>query len=338
MSGIPVRLLSVGPRKAQLTMQEGSQSEEQLSRALEAIRRSCPKKGLSSKKGKGFKPDAVMRQVIALASRPSVQPAQSNLDRYESDARVFLVTQALTRRISLSFTDTHATVADRECLGHPFCAVDKPTLANCRDQVVKVEALAEMRNERRDQILTQRDDPSPFFRAQMGIGEAQHASTLEVMEVVSAMVNVVVHPIKDQLAVPRASEISSVRPMLRVPSHFSFPSGHSTYAHAQAIVLIILAADILKFDFSPIKLANLIAENRVVAGLHYPSDSEAGVALGVSLALWLATVSDKGADTFLSATYKYPDTTYADVQAKLPVCAEWQELFARARAEWPLAT
>lgn len=58
------------------------------------------------------------------------------------------------------------------------------------------------------------------------------------------------------------------------PGHPAYPSGHATMAHAAALVLqeVDSTLDPQKLD----EAASDIAQRREIAGLHYPSDSEAG--------------------------------------------------------------
>lgn len=65
----------------------------------------------------------------------------------------------------------------------------------------------------------------------------------------------------------------NIKPVIDVPNHPSYPSGHSTQAHLIALLLSELVPDREK---SLLEKADAIAKNREIAGLHYPSDSEAG--------------------------------------------------------------
>jgi hypothetical protein len=78
-------------------------------------------------------------------------------------------------------------------------------------------------------------------------------------------------------------------PMIPTPGHGSFPSAHATEAYA---VLTVLEALVKKWgsladDDSRLKvmrgLAERIAVNRTVAGVHFPVDSWAGAALGTAV-------------------------------------------------------
>lgn len=72
----------------------------------------------------------------------------------------------------------------------------------------------------------------------------------------------------------------TLKPVIDIPNHPAYPSGHSTQAHLRALVLSELDpknADVY------LQAANRIARNREVAGLHYPSDSKAGAVLAEQL-------------------------------------------------------
>jgi acid phosphatase (class A) len=65
----------------------------------------------------------------------------------------------------------------------------------------------------------------------------------------------------------------TLTPLIDVPEHPAYPSGHSTQAHAVAFLLTALAPDQkAKFESDALR----VAVNREIAGVHYPSDSAAG--------------------------------------------------------------
>src|SRR5437868_15103207 len=79
-------------------------------------------------------------------------------------------------------------------------------------------------------------------------------------------------------------------PPIPVPGHASFPSGHSTQAHLMMLCLVhvLEEADVPQPDRDAISadlrvLADRVARNREIAGLHYASDSKGGVALAKSV-------------------------------------------------------
>jgi acid phosphatase (class A) len=67
-----------------------------------------------------------------------------------------------------------------------------------------------------------------------------------------------------------------VTPLFEV-SDFSYPSGHATGTQLQARILAKLFPQQAE---ALLKRARQIADSRVVAGVHYASDTEAGLALG----------------------------------------------------------
>jgi hypothetical protein len=72
----------------------------------------------------------------------------------------------------------------------------------------------------------------------------------------------------------------TLKPVIDVPDHPAYPSGHATQAQLRALVLSEL--DPKNRDVY-LKAAKRIAHNREIAGLHYPSDSKAGFILAEQL-------------------------------------------------------
>ncbi len=73
-------------------------------------------------------------------------------------------------------------------------------------------------------------------------------------------------------------------PPVDIPGHASYPSGHATESYLLAGILAeVMPAEASKRtnandpDSTPLRrLAERVARNREVLGLHYPSDSKAG--------------------------------------------------------------
>ena len=82
---------------------------------------------------------------------------------------------------------------------------------------------------------------------------------------------------------PRPSHVCpALLPAVAIPGHPSYPSGHSTEAHLIALVINDMLTGSVQSAAMAIDawaLADRIARNREIAGLHYPSDSAAGVEL-----------------------------------------------------------
>src|SRR3954452_18457385 len=82
---------------------------------------------------------------------------------------------------------------------------------------------------------------------------------------------------------PRPSMVwPPLLPPIAVPGHASFPSGHSTQAHLIQLCLKDVLAnrpDLATLVDDALILADRIACNRELAGLHYRSDPVAGATL-----------------------------------------------------------
>jgi membrane-associated phospholipid phosphatase len=152
----------------------------------------------------------------------------------------------------------------------------------------------------------------------------------------------VVMQFKHVLACPRPVEYSPrIQPVILTPGYSALPSGHAT----EATVFEYLALGLTKqAPGSPLAtilkaLTYRIAENRVVAGLHFPVDSEAGMCLGESLASYfLARCGMKTQPKFRSGKFSIdagPGTTsstFEDISlnAKAPIL-NW--MLERAQTE-----
>lgn len=74
-------------------------------------------------------------------------------------------------------------------------------------------------------------------------------------------------------------ERSSIVPVLDLPPHPAYPGGHAAQARTAALLLGALFTgdrDNAQLRDDLIKAADEVALNRVIAGIHYPTDSDAG--------------------------------------------------------------
>jgi acid phosphatase (class A) len=90
-----------------------------------------------------------------------------------------------------------------------------------------------------------------------------------------------------------------LQPLIEKPGDGSYPSGHSSWVRAVALVL----ADMIPERRAQIiARANEYARNRVVAGVHYPSDIEAGKLAGTAIAAALYISPDFRTDLAAATT------------------------------------
>jgi hypothetical protein len=161
-------------------------------------------------------------------------------------------------------------------------------------QSERVESWAGLRSERAPEILSQVDLPFGYWASVAGLSPATTPFTLELVTLAMQFSAVVVQRMKYDLVVPRPAEFSGrIQPMIDTPAFFALPSGHATQSYCVAAVLMRLLAQ--RATPQPTeglaqigRLAERIATNRVVAGLHFPVDNVTGLALGVSLGEYLA--------------------------------------------------
>jgi acid phosphatase (class A) len=77
---------------------------------------------------------------------------------------------------------------------------------------------------------------------------------------------------------------SRIEPIVRKPTNDSYPSGHAMWSRVIGLVL----ADMLpEYSDKIMARADEYASHRVIAGVHYPSDVEAGKHAGTALAAFL---------------------------------------------------
>lgn len=95
-------------------------------------------------------------------------------------------------------------------------------------------------------------------------------------------------------------------PAIKLPSGYSFPSGHSCSSFAAATVLFARSK---KIGISAIIIAFLIAFSRLYNYVHFPSDVISGIILGVICAVVTIIFFKKtGFDEKLSGDLKYKKT------------------------------
>ena len=204
--------------------------------------------------------------------------------------------------------------------GVPLVALTPPRIEDISREMPILRAAADLRADRMAEILSQQGDLLSFFGAQQWLSATRRQWTLLFLGAVYAAVSAVEMGVKHLCSVPRAIDLSPlIQPVIQTPGHSSYPSGHSTEAHAFAVALACLRlaaaeadaagasvagsgiaslmswlpaaegapvppgpADFLTLLF---RLSARIADNRTVAGVHFPVDSAHGALLGLGCTL-----------------------------------------------------
>ena len=163
----------------------------------------------------------------------------------------------------------------------------RPGFSVFKAQLDVVESWASRREDRASEVLTQVLPQFSFWSSVVNLHPNRTPKTLELITVALQFAMLSVMRFKHALGCPRPIEFSpQIQPVLLTPGYCALPSGHATEAYMFARVMRELMGQqpgsgvALQLDH----LAARIAENRVVAGLHFPADSTAGRLLGDTLA------------------------------------------------------
>ena len=186
-----------------------------------------------------------------------------------------------------------------------------PQGAKIAEQMAELRAAMDLRADRLPEIIAQSDGFSAFFAAQMPFGENRRPMTVHLIAAVQDTVIGVEQRMKHLCSVPRPVDLSpQIQPIIATPGHSAYPSGHATEAFSHATILAALKlsatgvadADLIgavlarlspAAEAAPVtdpvillyRLAARIADNRTVAGVHYPVDSAHGALLGLGVTL-----------------------------------------------------
>ena len=137
------------------------------------------------------------------------------------------------------------------------------------------------------EILAQADGFSSYFMSALGISPRTHPNTCLMLQIGSLIGCYGSMHFKNFYQRRRPSQLApGLMPPIPVPGHPAYPSGHSTQAHLMALcVREVLPTAALQNALGEVidELADRIARNREIAGLHFESDSKAGANLAQSL-------------------------------------------------------
>jgi hypothetical protein len=163
----------------------------------------------------------------------------------------------------------------------------QPTPVNTSQQIVAILDKAADRDDRFAEIIHQHDAEGAvsYYLGMLMIEPARHPKANLVIRVARRIGELVVMCLKEEFHHPRPSQISSaIVPMIDPPATPSFPSGHALQAR---LITRCLEEVLEPNNTHPANMAGTplrelgarIAENRVIAGVHFPLDNEAGIAV-----------------------------------------------------------
>jgi hypothetical protein len=181
----------------------------------------------------------------------------------------------------------------------------------------RADALAE--------IFGEKDEFVSYFMALMMATPGSRPKTYKLLHMVNLFAAFTVMHFKAKFKRQRPSQICpALLPPLPVPGHASYPSGHSTQghliAHCAGFVLPAEVRRVLQANLDA--LADRIGRNREIAGVHYPSDTAAGVTLA------------RGIATLLDADFAKYEACQKKPGGPAPVVPGYGAAVAAAQAEW----
>jgi len=147
----------------------------------------------------------------------------------------------------------------------------------------KIDELLELavteRPEALGEILNQHQNQQLCFLQLMMMDHNSHPRTYFALKLAARVGEVVMMRLKRQFNRARPTQYCpTLYPPVPVPGHASYPAGHALIAHLTARVLIEITtnAGASPYEDALNLLADRIARNRVIAGLHFFSDILAG--------------------------------------------------------------
>ncbi|MCJ2016902.1 phosphatase PAP2 family protein [Methylobacterium sp. E-065] len=155
---------------------------------------------------------------------------------------------------------------------------DLPKAFDDDDMIEELEMLIafarDKRASRTQEILDQDPGPPPYFAHMLMLSGSSHPNTLRLIDMADRVGLMIAMYFKAIFNRARPQQVfPALLPLVNSPPHPSFPSGHSLESHMIALAL----TDVTPADGPAlISLANRIGENREIAGVHWPSDTNAG--------------------------------------------------------------
>jgi len=207
-------------------------------------------------------------------------------------------------------------------------------------QIRKILDLAPEREERFMEIIDQddADGAASYWLGMLKISPARHPATYLMVRVGRRIGEHVVMCLKGYFGSPRPSQLCpAIMPMIDPPATPSFPAGHAVQAYLISYLLAYSLPRIPQQDLRNEKgplfdLAFRVSENRVVAGLHYPTDIAVGREVGLRCFMQLLDVPSVWGDKN-SPSGEYRDAV--DHTLTEDGSLEKKSLRARVQEEFP---
>jgi hypothetical protein len=267
--------------------------------------------------------------VQVLGTPPLVAPLPEYPERWDADLRSYVYLHEFVRTNATWFVTLSASAV----AGLP------PTSASMAPQITAVLDRAADRDDRFAEIMHQHDADGAisYYLGMLMVDPGRHPYTYLLVRAARRIGEMVAMCLKEEFRCPRPSQVCpAIVPMIDPPATPSFPSGHALQArlitrclenvrHARPPANV--PAPSAPPTATPLRyLAYRIAENRVIAGLHFERDNEAGFAIADRLFLMLTP------NLTSAAAPNVPDPAVVPAGA---TCFETLLLAARAEGKPP---
>ena len=161
----------------------------------------------------------------------------------------------------------------------------------------QLQMLAEYRPEVMSEALAQMTDMVGYWAGLLMFSPYSHPWTFRLARTAIVVGEFLAMHYKRQFQRARPSQLSpGLMPPIAVPGHASYPSGHATQAYLLSQLLAQVMPNVVTNAYGPTatatpgtpadflldRLAQRVARNREVLGVHYPSDSAAGQGLAAA--------------------------------------------------------
>ena len=226
-------------------------------------------------------------------------------------------------------------------VAYPIANLSRPSRAFFEGQLRLVDSWASSRETRGPEIMTQLDPPMGYFASIANLHVERTPKTLRLIALAQHFAYLVGMQFKHALACPRPVEYSAfIQPMVETPAHASLPAGHAVESFMAAGVIEALVPGFTPGSSPSValrRLAHRIAQNRVIAGLHFPIDCVAGEVLGQALAEYFVALCRNGGQTWTPWTFDGAKLGPADASREHAADVPLQSQVGCARMPTPSA-
>jgi hypothetical protein len=228
----------------------------------------------------------------------------ANLEQWGAVERASLFISEFLQRFDVLAANHHAVLRHiepqpdgRTAEYKDVLTITRPDADVFKAQLDLINNYTDLRGERTAEILAQLGPPAPSFSPIVFLDAQRKKWTVELMFAVLRTTYFVVMRIKHAMACRRPHEYSpQLQPIIPTPLHSAYPSGHATESFVAATVLrrLLQAGGLAPYTEPGVAeqlmaQAERIAINRTVAGVHFPIDSAAGAAFGLTLGDYLVS-------------------------------------------------